>query len=203
VSAPAPAIVEEPIEPEAQIEDDDIQSERCRHIMVSGKFKGKPCGAPSKVNGLCNKHKPSGKQPVSQPVQKIEEPVVQLVPAVASRGEMKTKTPPKEYTPQLAPVEFVKLTSREEEKRIEFRVKTRDYILDHKVYPPVQTIKVQNYTVVEGTKVVLNDEKSVVLGFLNEKNELVRQPTPATDKVVLDYGIAFDVSHISDSDIDD
>ncbi len=194
------------------------QSSRCRHIMVSGKSKGQPCGAPARENGFCTKHKSSAPpepapkpaqeqvpkpveqkpvpKPAQEPIPVIEkvDPPVQEKPTI----EKKVKTPPK--VPQ---VEHVKLTTLEEEKRIDFRVKVRDFILDNKKYPeaPVKTYK--DFLLVEGTRVVLNSDKSAVLGYLDTKDNLVRVPTKDTDKVVLEYGIIFDASHISDSDIDD
>ena len=224
-----------PVQP-AQKQD----SGRCRHIMVSGKSKGQPCGAPARENGFCNKHKSSAPPvpsvpPVAQvspapsvpsvaPVpQAVPEPVVEkpmpVVEKVAEKVvipvekpviekvvenpsiEKKVKTPPK--VSQAAPVEFIKLTTREEEQRIEFRVKTRDFILDNKKYPPAPVTSYKDYTLVEGTRVVLSTDKSSVLGYLDAKDNLVRVPTKDTDKVVLEYGIPFDASHISDSDIDD
>jgi hypothetical protein len=213
VKTPVPAVQKSaPVQEEEDEDEDfpeiveDIPLGRCRHIMVAGKSKGKPCGASAKENGLCTKHKKSTNQappPTAPTTTPTTTPITTLPqeesPIVAK--EKSVPTPPKKSIEPT--VEFIKLTSREEEKRIEFRVKTREYLLNNKVYPPLEVEECKEFTLVKNTRVVVNKEKTSVLGYLSEKDELIRQPNPATDKVVLDFGIQFDVSHISESDIDE
>jgi hypothetical protein len=200
VSQPPPVVVSQPPPVVGKkvevVDDDDIPvvksgSLRCRHIMVAGKSKGQPCGAPAKENGYCNKHKTSssGVSPSGVVEPKVEAP----------------KSKPKEPTPskEEPPIEFVKLTVREEENKIEFRMKKREMLLDHKDYPPVPTCVYKTFTLVEETRVVLNEEETAVLGYLDAKDQLVRTPTAETDKIVLKYGLGFDTSHISEDEIDD
>lgn len=207
VVAPPP-VVQAPPPADQKDDDDDIpmtkstsasssSSSRCRHIMVAGKSKGQPCGAPAKENGYCTKHKTSSSGVVeNKPEVKVEaKPEVK----VEHKPKPKEPTPPKEEPP----VEFVKLTIREEEKKIEFRMKKRELLLDHSDYPPVPTCVYKKYTLVEDTRVVLNDEETTILGYLDAKDQLVRTPTPETDKIVIKYGLPFDTSHISEDDIDD
>jgi hypothetical protein len=193
------------IEEEEFSMEEEVQTKpgRCRHIMVSGKSKGSPCGAPAKENGFCNKHKSSAPQVKEHPkVEQVQPQVKEVIkePMIKEQA-VRQKTPPKSV--EQAPEEFIKLTNRLEEKKIEFRVMTREILLDQKVYPPIPTKALKSYLVVENTRVVVDAQKTNVLGYLNDSDELVREPIPATDKVVLDYGIPFDASHISDSDIDE
>ena len=199
VVAPPP-VVQAPPPADQKNDDDDLPmvksssvSSRCRHIMVAGKSKGQACGAPAKENGYCTKHKTSSSGAVENKVEAKPEVKVEHKP------KPKEPTPPKEEPP----VEFVKLTVREEEKKIEFRMKKRELLLDHSDYPPVPTCVYKKYTLVEDTRVVLNDEETTILGYLDAKDQLMRTPTPETDKIVIKYGLPFDTSHISDDDIDD
>ena len=215
-------LIEDEEEVQEQLQVSVVKQTRCRHIMVSGKSKGSVCGSPAKENGLCAKHKSSTtatepvkilvKEPVKAPVKEVAKAPVKEVAKVPVKAPVKEvvkqKTPPKIAEKiiekvQSTPEEFIKFTNRGEEKKIEFRLMARDLLLDQKVYPPVPTTLYKSYVIVEKTRVVVNSEKTSIQGYLDDKDELVRRPTLATDKVVLDYGISFDTSHINDSDIDD
>jgi hypothetical protein len=156
-------------------------------------------------------------QPVKETVAPVKEtvaPVKETVAPVKETVAPVKETPSKQEKSQNKSVkksdskkkenEFsaVQIMTVEDTKKLDFRVSQREYNLDHKKYTPVEAEKVGDYMLVKNTKVVLNDEKTSVLGYLDEQNQLICSPNRATDRVVIDHGIPFDTTNIED-DIDE
>jgi hypothetical protein len=142
---------------------------------------------------------------VPEPVKNEPEPA-KPEPVVKKQEKSTSEKKPAAKKPVVKKEEeFVatQIMTVEDTKKLEFRVTKREYDLNHKEYPAVESDQHGEYVVVKDTLVVLNEGKTEILGYLNEKNELVRTPNRATDRVVIEYGLPFNTEHMSEDDIDE
>jgi hypothetical protein len=77
-----------------------------------------------------------------------------------------------------------------EAKRLDARIKDREFNLQNKSYPPAEIVAKGAHRVIAGTDVVVNESGSEILGYL-EGETFVRSPNRSTDRATVDYGLPF------------
>lgn len=83
----------------------------------------------------------------------------------------------------------------EEAKRLDFRIKQREYNLAHRTYNTFESERCCGYLVIKGTPIVLNESQTEIMGYLHNQ-QFVRAPNRATDRAVIEYGLPFNADDI-------
>jgi hypothetical protein len=83
----------------------------------------------------------------------------------------------------------------EEAKRLDFRIKQREYNLAHRTYSSFETERCCGYLVICGTPIVLNESRTEIMGYI-ENQKFVRAPNRVTDRAVIEYGLPFNADDI-------
>ena len=174
---------EEPKKEEPKKEE-DVKS-RCIHLMVRGKNEGKECGNPSKSGtSYCTKHQTAVKD---EKKILIEEEEIVKAPTLVLEKVCVVK----ELEQKKADFEADTVMTVEEAKRLDFRVKQREFNLSNKKYDTFEVEKNEDHYMIKGTNIVVSEKGEEILGYLNDKEVLIRGPNRATDRAVIEYGIPF------------